>query len=115
MSIEDNKHYGELFKFYRNRSGKTQKEVCDYLNVTQSTLSKYETGLLEPPFDILLKMKNLYNVSIDVLLGATSKKDLFNRVLKYESSKDITKLINDPKLSNDEIFKILEENLLKKK
>ena len=61
MEIKDDKFYGKRFKTFRVNANKSQKEVSDYLGVTQSTLSKYESGKLQPSFDILIKMKELYN------------------------------------------------------
>ncbi len=47
----------------------TQSEVAELLNVSRSTLSKYEKGLLMPNVDNLIKLADLYNVSCDYLLG----------------------------------------------
>lgn len=76
MLYKTNEFYGRRFRFYRESAHKTQKEVCAYLGVTQSALSKYESGKLQPPFDVLLKMKELYKVPIDIMLGAATNKEI---------------------------------------
>ena len=53
----------------RKAAGLTQKEVAIKLNVTAATYSRYENGLIQPDPKTLLKIANLFNVSIDFLLG----------------------------------------------
>lgn len=47
----------------------SQKEAASILNVVPSTLSKWETGVATPDQTILPKIADLYNVSVDYLLG----------------------------------------------
>lgn len=46
-----------------------QKEVAEYLNVSQNTYSQYETGVIELTASTLIKLAKFYNVSVDYLLG----------------------------------------------
>lgn len=52
----------------------TQKEVAKYLNITQTTYSKYERGILNYPVDIIVKLADFYGVSTDYLLNRTPYK-----------------------------------------
>ena len=52
----------------------TQQQIADYLNIKQNTYSQYETGALNYPVDILMKLSDLYDVSVDYLLGRTDVK-----------------------------------------
>ena len=45
-----------------------QKEIASYLNVSQNTYSQYETGVISLTAEILIKLSDFYNVSIDYLL-----------------------------------------------
>lgn len=47
----------------------TAKELANYVNVAESTMSLYENGKREPDFDTLLKIANYLNTSVDYLLG----------------------------------------------
>ena len=47
----------------------TQVEIAKYLGITQSQYSRYESGSSDIPTDILAKLANYFNVSIDLLLG----------------------------------------------
>ncbi|MBQ7034177.1 MAG: helix-turn-helix transcriptional regulator [Clostridia bacterium] len=49
-----------------------QKDVAKYLNVSPNTYSQYETGVISLTAEILIKLSNYYNVSIDYLLDQTN-------------------------------------------
>jgi len=49
-----------------------QKEIVSYLNVSQNTYSQYETGVISLTAEILIKLSDFYNVSIDYLLDRTN-------------------------------------------
>lgn len=49
-----------------------QREVADYLNCSQQVYSNYELGQRDIPTGILIQLANLYDVSIDYILGQTS-------------------------------------------
>lgn len=46
----------------------TQDEFAKKLGVSQSQLSKYERGVVAPPADVLIRIKEQFRVSIDWLL-----------------------------------------------
>ena len=48
-----------------------QTKVAIDLNTTQETISSYETGRVFPSSDMLIKLANYYNTSIDYLLCRT--------------------------------------------
>ncbi len=51
----------------------TQKQIAQKLNCSQQVYSNYELGQRDIPTDILIKLSNLYNVSVDYILGITDK------------------------------------------
>lgn len=48
-----------------------QQDMAAILNITQSTYSRYESGLYDPPTDILIKLADFYHTSIDYILERT--------------------------------------------
>ena len=56
-------------KEIRTKRKMTQQDVASKLNITQSTYSGYEAGKYEPGTELLIAMSNLFQVSIDYLLG----------------------------------------------
>ena len=54
-----------------------QKDIAKYLNVSQNTYSQYETGVISLTAEILLKLSDYYNVSIDYILCRTNKSEVY--------------------------------------
>lgn len=52
-----------------------QRELGEILNCSQRVYSNYERGELDIPTDILIKLANFYDVSVDYILGRTDKKE----------------------------------------
>ncbi|MBP3938819.1 MAG: helix-turn-helix transcriptional regulator [Clostridia bacterium] len=48
-----------------------QKDLAEYLNCSQVCYSRYELGLRDIPTDVLIKLADYYNTSVDYLLGIT--------------------------------------------
>lgn len=69
MAFYSTKSDSNIFKKCRVASKMSQKEAASILNVVPSTLSKWETGVATPDQTILPKIADLYNVSVDYLLG----------------------------------------------
>ncbi len=58
-------------KELRKEKGLLQKEVAQIIGVSTQSYNYYETWTNKPDPDILIKLANLYEVSIDYLLGRT--------------------------------------------
>ena len=52
----------------------TQTEISEILHCSQRVYSNYERGELDIPTDILIKLANFHNVSVDYILGRTNNK-----------------------------------------
>ena len=48
-----------------------QVEIADYLGIAQTVYSRYERGFQTIPVEHLIKLAELYRVSVDYLLGRT--------------------------------------------
>lgn len=47
----------------------TQREMAKNLNCSQQVYSNYELGQRDIPTDILIKLSDFYDVSVDYILG----------------------------------------------
>ena len=61
--------YGEKLKKARKHKNLTLINVAMKLNTTHATISRYENEKLEPNFDTLKKLCELYKISADYILG----------------------------------------------
>ncbi|MBR5614993.1 MAG: helix-turn-helix transcriptional regulator [Clostridia bacterium] len=55
----------------RKASGITQLKLALDLNTNQNTISRYETGSHEADYEMLIKIADYFEVSIDYLLERT--------------------------------------------
>lgn len=56
-----------------------QKDVANYLNVSQNTYSQYETGVISLTAEVLIKLADYYGVSIDYLLDRTNEPNVIKK------------------------------------
>ena len=47
----------------------SQSQIAGILNISQSTYSRYESGYLDVPSEVLIALSKFYNVSVDYILG----------------------------------------------
>ena len=64
---------GRQLKLLRESKHKSQQDVCAALNIEQSTLANYENDKRVPKLEILIKIAEYYNCSVDYLLGLTDQ------------------------------------------
>ncbi len=57
----------------RTKSGLSQEELAEKINVTRQAVSRWETGETTPNTDTLKLLSKLFDVSINTLLGAPRK------------------------------------------
>ena len=60
--------FGRKLKSLRERKEMSQGEVAKHFNLTNATYSRYENGIHQPDYDMLKRLANYFNVSIDYLL-----------------------------------------------
>ena len=52
----------------------TQEQMGNILNISQRTYSRYENNERSIPLEILIKIANYYNVSLDYLVERSNEK-----------------------------------------
>ena len=52
----------------------TQSQIASVLNIRQNTYSQYENGKRQMLIELLWKLADYYNTSIDYLVGRTNTK-----------------------------------------
>lgn len=67
--------FGENLKSIRKSKGYTQEELAIKLNVVRQTVSKWEKGLSVPDADILVRIAEVLDTDVSVLLGGSVEKE----------------------------------------
>lgn len=61
--------FGDNIKRLRKNKGLKQQELAEILGIKRNTYSDWENGKTEPSFENLIKLADLFEVSLDCLLG----------------------------------------------
>lgn len=64
---------GQIIKGLRKRNGLTQSKLAEIIHVSDKTISKWELGLSIPESDILVKLSEYFNVSVEDLIKENKK------------------------------------------
>jgi DNA-binding XRE family transcriptional regulator len=72
---------GDKMKFQRIQDLRTdadmsQKQISEILHISQRSYSHYETGSRNIPIEMLIRLANYYDTSIDYLVGRTNNKKM---------------------------------------
>ena len=59
----------------REDADMTQTQIASILHCSQRVYSNYERGELDIPTDLLIKLADYHDVSVDYLLGRTDKRE----------------------------------------
>ena len=82
--------FGERLTKLRKEKGLTQNDIADKVGVSAQAVSKWEKDLASPDIDILLKLSEIFEISMDELLGKEKKTVELN---EKPSKKDIEKMV----------------------
>ncbi|CAH0119370.1 MULTISPECIES: helix-turn-helix domain-containing protein [unclassified Paenibacillus] len=63
--------YGNRIAELREKKGWTQEELAASIGITRAALSHYEKNRRKPDFETLMQLADLFEVSIDYLIGRT--------------------------------------------
>lgn len=67
---------GEQIKKHRKLLNMTQEDLCQKLNTTRQTVSKWEKNMIEPDINTLLKLSDIFGISLNELI--TGEKEFIN-------------------------------------
>lgn len=69
----------------REDEDKTQKEIGEILNMSQTGYNQYEIGKNDIPTNVLIKLAQYYRTSTDYILGLTNEKRPYPRAKEVET------------------------------
>lgn len=96
--------FSEILQDLREDRDVSRKELAAFLNISVSTLGMYEQGRREPNIDMLIKMADYFNVSLDVLVG----RDFANMDLEeYQEALNLKNQIKNLSTEYQEIIRFM--------
>ncbi|HHV30479.1 helix-turn-helix domain-containing protein [Acetivibrio mesophilus] len=68
--------FAAMLKQLREEKRLSQKDIADYLGITRQAVASYELAKREPDYEVLKKLADYFDVSIDYLLGRANCRDV---------------------------------------
>ena len=65
--------YYPRLKDLRDDKDLTQDELVEILGMHKTTYTNYEQGKREPPFSLMIRLAQLYNVTLDYIAGIAAE------------------------------------------
>ena len=104
---------GQILRELRLKRQLTQNEVAENFGISQQTYQKYESGKVEPPYDLLCDFAMFYGVTTDYLLGREETPDPMAQLASI-ASMEITeqvileKYLELPKASREIVIRFMK-------
>lgn len=105
----------ENLRKIREKRNLNQLKVATDNEITQESISKYENGIAFPSKDILIRLADYFNCSVDYLLDRTDNPKINTKIVNKENEYienlifRIKKLSDDNKNKLEGYLKALEE------
>ncbi|WP_404427270.1 helix-turn-helix domain-containing protein [Ureibacillus chungkukjangi] len=95
---------GSKIKYLRERNNISQKDFAKKIGVSNTVLSRYESGDRKPDYDTLQLIADYFEVSTDYLLGRTQNLE----IISQDDEADFQAFANNPELNT--FYKELPES-----
>jgi len=109
--------FGNILRYLREEMELSQVDLAKKLNITSQALSQYELNKRMPDIEMINKIADFFNVSVDYLLGRTDEKKIIldsvnDASIEYYADNKIIKDINglspESKKDLEEYIKLLK-------
>lgn len=97
------KRLGEKIQLYREKAGKSQEELAEYIGISVTSVSNIERGANYPSFENFIKILNFINASPNMVMFDLVEQAQITRASElWEQMKNVS-----PEIRN-KIFEIIE-------
>jgi transcriptional regulator with XRE-family HTH domain len=94
--------FSQRLKKLRKDKHLTQAQVAERIGVTASMVSSYETDIRLPSYEVMLRIADVFGVSVDYLLGRQEKRLLDISELTEEEATAVTNIVDVIKKHNND-------------
>ena len=104
--------FPDRLKELRKQKGVTQKQVAEFLNMTERGFRGYEMGISTPSYEKLMNLADYFSVSLDYLTGRTDIKEALKGVScdgTHLRDEELKKMIEEIQANNIEENKKLKK------
>ena len=83
----DQKKTGKLLKTLRNEKGLTQEQLADKFNVSNRSVSRWETGSNLPDISLLVELADFYDVDVREIIDGERKSEMMDNETREVADK----------------------------
>ena len=69
----------ENLYIFRKEHKKTQRDIADFLGITEAAYAHYEKGRRDPSIESIINLASFYNCSVDQLLNIENSSNIINK------------------------------------
>ena len=95
--------FGTYLYNYRKKHKLTQQELADILSITMNYCGRLERGERPPGIDLLIRVSDTLNVSIDTLL-----KDESEYASKQAANEYVEKIEALPRVKREQLYNVID-------
>lgn len=104
----DTKKVGMFLKQLRTENGMTQEQLGEKIGVSNKTISRWETGNYMPPIECLKILSDLYQISINEILGGErATGEDFTRVAEQNIESTLKQLEKEGRIFENRMIALL--------
>lgn len=89
-------------KLLRKEYGISQQRLADEIGISQPSINKYENHDIEPEIEILIRLADYFNTSVDYIIGHTDVRRKIEHLEEYALNKTEADLITCFRSLNDD-------------
>lgn len=104
---QNNKNLGDRLKQLRKTAGLSQTDLAHKIDVSYSQYGRYELKGVQPPADILNKLADVLNTTVDFLLNGNANEKAQIALQDAELLKQFKEAENLPENEKNTILKVI--------
>lgn len=100
------KTFSERLRTLRNEHGYKQEYLAEKLNISNTVMSRLENESAVPKFDVLIRLSDIFNVSIDYLVGKSDIREIAKQLPQHKDTpkRTINKVVKSSLEKVDEVI-----------
>lgn len=87
--------FSDNLRYLREQRKESQSKTAESLEIKRGRYEPYESGKVEPPYDILKKIARHFGISIDLLLSVDVRKYRIEELLKLDDNRIVLPIAVD--------------------
>ncbi|MFR1739739.1 MAG: helix-turn-helix domain-containing protein [Clostridium sp.] len=96
-------NFGDRFKEQRQKKGLTQQELADIFHINRSSISRYEKNQQVPEVQLLQKICDFFEVSIDYLVNGDTNENNSSQIKNTLFGKRLIQLRTEKNLTQQQV------------